>query len=158
MERWGQRREHRAQWGVQGAGPGRGSGLAWSCPWPSSRQALLRPLRALGHSALSVAAQVPGLPQPTPEWGGSPGDNRVPSGSRSHTVLTRCWGRGGKGQREREDRVSRDPRPPRPLQLVSFLSLTWRVPHGHRRQGECCLRCRPALERAVTPGSPWPTV
>lgn len=71
------------------------------------------------HS-LTVKAQVPGLPKPI--WGGRapPGTTAVPSGSRSHRVLTRCWSRGGKGQREREDTVSRDPSAPKPPAVNSL--------------------------------------
>ena len=48
-------------------------------------------------------------------------------------VLTRCWSPSGKWQREGEDTVSRDPQTSDPTGLVSFLSLTRRVPHRHPR-------------------------
>lgn len=98
-----------------------------SRPWCSS-------VLARTQHALLVKAQVPGLPQPT--WGGVgefPRDHHHALRLKVLPVLTRCWRRSGEWQREGEDTVSRDPQTSDPTGLVSFLSLTRRVPHRHPR-------------------------
>lgn len=87
-----------------------------------------------GSSVGPAGTQVPGLPQPT--WGGVgefPRDHHHALRLKVLPVLTRCWRRSGEWQREGEDTVSRDPQTSDPTGLVSFLSLTRRVPHRHPR-------------------------
>lgn len=119
--------------GTQGPGPDRGSQPASPCPQPSSQQALVQ-LGARQDPACPPG-QGPG-PWPAPTYlgvGEFPRDHHHALRLKVLPVLTRCWSCSGKWQREGEDTVSRDPQTSDPTGLVSFLSLTRRVPHRHPR-------------------------